>query len=97
MTWPGGERPEWQGLIRVGGYRAWSRGVAPKSLRRCEVSQDVVNRRRKGIWEGEGVGDGVGGGGEGEGEGGGEGGGEGVAKEREQAGERERWKGTRMC
>ena len=80
-----GERPEWQGLIRVGGYRAWSRGVAPKSPRRCEVSQDVVNRRRKGSWEGEGVGDGVGGGvgggegagegGEGEGEGAGEGGG----------------------
>jgi len=23
--------------------------VAPKSLRRCEVSQDVVNRRRKGV------------------------------------------------
>ncbi len=48
MTWPGGGRPEWQGLVRVGGYRAWSRGVAPKSLRRCEVSQDVVNRRGKG-------------------------------------------------
>ena len=33
MTWPKGERPVWLGLIRVGGYRAWSRGVAPKSLR----------------------------------------------------------------
>ena len=74
MTWPKGERPVWRGLIRVGGYRAWSRGVAPKSLRRCEVSQDVVTRRGKGDWEGEGVGDGVGGGGEGEGGGAGEGG-----------------------
>jgi len=33
MTWPRGERPVWLGLIRVGGYRAWSRGVAPRSLR----------------------------------------------------------------
>ena len=69
-----GERPEWLGLVRVGGYRAWSRGVAPRSLRRCEVSQDVVTRRGKGNWEGEGGGDGVGGGGAGEGEGAGEGG-----------------------
>ena len=76
-----GERPEWLGLVRVGGYRAWSRGVAPRSLRRCEVSQDVVNRRRKGGWEGGGVGDGVGGGGEGDGVGGGgEGDGEGAGE-----------------
>ena len=85
-----GERPEWLGLVRVGGYRAWSRGAAPKSLRRCEVSQDVVNRRRKGEWEGEGGGEGEGeGAGEGgEGGGAGEGAGEGgdrEEKEREQA------------
>jgi hypothetical protein len=50
------------------------------------VSQDVVNRRGEGGWEGEGVGEGVGGGeggGEGEGEGEGEGGGEGEGEDEE--------------
>ncbi len=57
MTWPKGERPVWRGLIRVGRYRDWSRGVAPKSLRlwgltRCckQKRERELGRRRSRRW-----------------------------------------------
>jgi hypothetical protein len=77
MAWPYTGR-------RVSSLVPWGGSEEPETV---EVSQDVVNKRGEGSWEGEGVGDEVGGGGEGgEGEGAGEGGGEG---EGEGAGEGE--------
>ncbi len=38
----------WLGLIRVGGYRAWSRGVAPKSLRRWSLTRCCKQKRERG-------------------------------------------------
>ena len=39
----------WLGLIRVGGYRAWSRGVAPKSLRRWGLTRCCKQKREGGL------------------------------------------------
>ena len=39
----------WLGLIRVGGYRAWSRGVAPKSLRRWSLTRCCKQKRGRGL------------------------------------------------
>ena len=85
-----GERPVWLGLIRVGGYRAWSRGGGSEEPETVEVSQDVVYRRGEEDWEGEGVGEGAGGEGEGDGAGEGEGEGEegGNRRERSRRGSR---------
>jgi len=55
---------------RVSSLVPWGGSEEPETV---EVSQDVVNRRGKGDWEGAGAGDGGGGVGEGEGGGGGEG------------------------
>ena len=88
MTWPKGEKASvarpYTGR-RVSSLVPWGGSEEPETV---GVSQDVVNRRRKGVWEGEGVGDGVGGGGEGEGEGAGEGGeGEGAGEGAGEGGE----------
>ena len=37
----------WLSLIRVGGYRAWSRGVAPKSLRRWSLTRCCKQKRER--------------------------------------------------
>ncbi len=39
----------WLGLIRVGGYQAWSRGVAPKSLRRWGLTRCCKQKRGGGL------------------------------------------------
>ncbi len=39
----------WLGLIRVGGYRAWFRGVAPKSLRRWGLTRCCKQKRERGL------------------------------------------------
>ncbi len=82
MTWPKGEKTSvtWPCTgRRVSSLVPWGGSEEPETV---EVSQDVVNRRGKGDWEGEGVGEGAGG----EGEGGWR------EKEREQAREEEKEK-----
>ena len=72
---------------RVSSLVPWGGSEKPETVK---VSQDVVNRRRKGGWEGKGAGDGAGEGGKGEGEGAGagrEGEGEGVGEGGEGEGE----------
>ena len=60
MTWPKGERPV--GLAytgrRVSSLVPWGDSEESETE---NVSQDVVNRRGRGGWEGEGVGEGAGG------------------------------------